>query len=866
MQMHRINTIIRVLFVLFIWVTCTQAEDIRFAVIADHRDSFLGLENALEFIDSQNVDFIIVPGDFDPTGESYVNYYSAHGYTVGPEHQPDRQEIYFVLGNHDGPPFGEVYFRNNIAPHYPANGPDSAPEGTIFSFDRGDFHFVVTNQYWNYSSGGYTPEQLDWIAQDLASSQKHFKFVIGHEPAFPQFRHVGDSLDADPQMRDDFWQILSDNNVTAYLCGHTHYIYSDLVDGVYQLDAGEAKGDSLDVIIVNAVSTAVTAHLFSTNGSVPAADDEFETIVLHQPDNVPPVANAGADQSALVNDTVTLDGSGSSDVDGDTLSFKWSFASKPNGSSATLSSTTAAKPSFVGDVAGSYVVQLIVNDGTANSQPDTVSISTENSPTAVNEPPIVVDDDYTMEEDKQLNVPEPGVLSNDSDPDADSITALMVDDVKNGTLTLYENGSFTYNPSLDFSSTDSFTYRADDGQFTSNIATVTITVNDVNDPPLADANGPYSGTVGIPVSLDGSGSSDSDGTIISYKWDFGDGSKGSGVSPAHNYQTPGTFIVRLTATDDAGATDTATTTAEIAEKNQPPLAADDDYTTKEDTQLNVPGPGVLGNDSDPDGDPITAILVSNTSNGNLTLNGDGSFTYYPDLNFDGTDHFTYVTNEGQLESNIVATVTITVNPVNDAPVAVDDAFSVDKETQLNITAQSVLYNDIDPDDDPITAILVDDVINGSLTLNVDGTFTYDPNPDYFGEDSFTYYANDGQLDSDVATATITVNPPGVVDLDIAGFRVTKRVSLKRVKPIGIRLVVRNNGSVNGEERRSATVVGTQNGEEVFRYNSELTGDRRNTLQFGPYTPKVVGDIIWTVTIHDDDIDADEATAFTKVVN
>jgi energy-coupling factor transporter ATP-binding protein EcfA2 len=129
---------------------------------------------------------------------------------------------------------------------------------------------------------------LDWIEQDLASSQKPIKFVIGHEPAFPQYRHVGDSLDIDPQMRDDFWQILSDNNVTAYLCGHTHYIYSDLVDGVYQLDAGEARGDSLDVIIVDVVSTAATAHLFSTNGSVPTAGDEFETIALYPPDDVPP--------------------------------------------------------------------------------------------------------------------------------------------------------------------------------------------------------------------------------------------------------------------------------------------------------------------------------------------------------------------------------------------------------------------------------------------------------------------------------------------------------------------------------------------------------------------------------------------------
>jgi hypothetical protein len=92
--------------------------------------------------------------------------------------------------------------------------------------------------------------------------------------------------------------------------------------------------------------------------------------------NQVPNANAGADQTKSVNDNVILDGSGSGDPDGDTLTFKWSFASKPNSSSAALSSTTKVNPIFVVDAPGNYVVQLIVNDGAANSKPDTVTIST----------------------------------------------------------------------------------------------------------------------------------------------------------------------------------------------------------------------------------------------------------------------------------------------------------------------------------------------------------------------------------------------------------------------------------------------------------------------------------------------------------
>ena len=95
--------------------------------------------------------------------------------------------------------------------------------------------------------------------------------------------------------------------------------------------------------------------------------------------NTPPVANAGPDQTAFVTQTVTLDGSKSSDVDGDPLTFFWSFVSRPAGSSATLSDPTAVKPAFIVDAEGTYVVQLVVNDGFEDSAPDTVSISTVNT-------------------------------------------------------------------------------------------------------------------------------------------------------------------------------------------------------------------------------------------------------------------------------------------------------------------------------------------------------------------------------------------------------------------------------------------------------------------------------------------------------
>ena len=125
------------------------------------------------------------------------------------------------------------------------------------------------------------------------------------------------------------------------------------------------------------VAGTYTVQLIVNDGTVNSAPD---TVTIST-ENSAPVANAGADQAVMVNDTVQLDGSGSSDVDGDTLTFKWSFVSMPDGSTAALSDTTAVKPTFVVDVTGTYTVQLIVNDGTVNSAPDTVTISTENSAT-----------------------------------------------------------------------------------------------------------------------------------------------------------------------------------------------------------------------------------------------------------------------------------------------------------------------------------------------------------------------------------------------------------------------------------------------------------------------------------------------------
>ncbi|HVX64411.1 MAG TPA: Ig-like domain-containing protein [Pirellulales bacterium] len=192
--------------------------------------------------------------------------------------------------------------------------------------------------------------------------------------------------------------------------------------------------------------------------------------------------------------------------------------------------------------------------------------------------------------------------------------------------------------------------------------------------------------------------------------------------------------------------------------NSAPVANDDGYAVNENATLNVVAPGVLANDTAPSGVAISATLVSGPSYGSLTLNADGSFTYTPASGYYGTDSFTYDDVEGSLTSN-TATVRITVNTLDRAPVAANDSYLVQGNGILNAAAPGVLANDSDPDGDALTASLSSGPSHGSLTLNANGSFSYIPTAYYSGPDSFTYRAYDGQLYSNVVTVSLSVDQP-----------------------------------------------------------------------------------------------------------
>lgn len=262
------------------------------------------------------------------------------------------------------------------------------------------------------------------------------------------------------------------------------------------------------------------------------------------------------------------------------------------------------------------------------------------------------------------------VITNDSDADGDVIQALLVSGPSHGSLTLNANGSFVYIPAANYNGTDSFSYKLNDGSAESNIAIVSLTVNAINDTPV-------------------------------------------------------------------GAADTLSAT--------------------EDTALTIPVATLLGNDSDVEGIALSIVSLTAPLHGRVVLNADGTLSYTPNANYNGTDSFTYRANDGSL-SSLSITVSITVTAANDAPTAGNDAYSTAQDVALAIPARGVLANDSDIDGDLLTALLAAGPAHGTLTLNADGSFRYTPTAGYSGSDSFTYRASDSSALSALTTVTITVIP------------------------------------------------------------------------------------------------------------
>ena len=404
-----------------------------------------------------------------------------------------------------------------------------------------------------------------------------------------------------------------------------------------------------------------TAQLIVNDGTVDSAPNN----VIISTVNVAPVANAGPDQgNKALGSTVTLNGSASSDANGDPLTYSWSLTSQPAGSAAALSSPTTVTPTFTVDFPGTYVAQLIVNDGTVNSAPNTVSISTVNVAPVANAGPD--QGGKALGSTVTLN----GSASSDANGDPLTFSWSLTSRPAGSTAAL---SSLTIvNPTFTVDRAGTYTAQLIVNDGTLNSAPNTVNISTVNVAPVANA-GPDQGgkALGSTVTLNGSASSDANGDPLTYSWSLTSRPAGSTavlssltiVNPTFTIDRAGDYTAQLIVND--GTLSSAPNTVNISTVNVAPVA-----NAGPDQGGKAPGSLITldGSDSsDANGDPLTyswslsppagstaALSGANTVNPTFTVDRAGTYTAQ------------LIVNDGTLSS---APNTVNISTVNVAPVA-----------------------------------------------------------------------------------------------------------------------------------------------------------------------------------------------------
>ncbi len=536
-------------------------------------------------------------------------------------------------------------------------------------------------------------------------------------------------------------------------------------------------------------------------------DADDEPITVGEVDGS--AAKVGAEQTTAKGAKVTIEANGSLSYDPD-----GKYEQLDTGETATDSINYKASDSTVAGPSGKVTFTI----------------------TGVNDAPTGRADSYDVGQSGTLSIPASGVLGNDFDVDVESFTVAEVAGeagnvgteiatAKGARVTIDADGALTYDPNGAFitldsgeTDTDTVTYRASDGDASSDPVTVTITVHGANDTPTAipdkyavEENGTLS------ISADGLAGNDGDvdaeelrvAEINGDPANVGEEQTTSGgakvtvnESGSLNYDPNGAFedlddgetgtdSFTYKVTDGEDTSEEGTVTIEVAGQNDAPVADADSLSVGEDAVLSQASPGVLGNDDDADvetltvsqfaGDPNLVGVEQTTDKGaKVTVGPDGSVSYDPNGEFEAldsgesdTDSFTYNASDGSAESD-PATATITINGANDAPAGAEDTYSVGENATLTDPASGVLGNDADVDVEDLTVGEVDGSAakvgseqttakGANVTIDTDGSLAYDPDgqfeqldSDEFGSDSITYKASDGTATGNATTVSFSV--------------------------------------------------------------------------------------------------------------
>ena len=435
---------------------------------------------------------------------------------------------------------------------------------------------------------------------------------------------------------------------------------------------------------------AYVFRLVVNDGSVDSAPDTITISTV----NTSPVANAGADQGRCVGDAVTLDGSGSSDVDDDELEFSWSFTSRPAGSSAALANAGSVSPSFTLDKAGDYVLRLIVSDGSALSEPDSVTVSTQNTAPVAN-----AGLDQTVQAGATATVSGSG--SSDVDNDELTFAWSFTSRPSGSTAALDAPTQVTSRFTVDVAGDYVLQLVVNDGR--ANSAPDTVTVSTENSPPVADAGPAQTRRIGQEVQLDGSGSSDANNDPLQFRWSFTSRPQGSTttiqdantVHPRFLVDAPGSFVIQLIVND--GAADSAPDTVTISTENSAPTAnAGPDQTREAGNLVTLDGSA----SSDPDNDELTFRwgFLSRPEGSETALSSRTALAPTFTIDVSGTYVVQLVVNDGTKDS---APDTVTISTENSPPVAdagadiaatLYDVITLDGSASYDVDGQELVYS------------------------------------------------------------------------------------------------------------------------------------------------------------------------------
>ncbi|MCR9314261.1 tandem-95 repeat protein, partial [Vibrio alginolyticus] len=535
-------------------------------------------------------------------------------------------------------------------------------------------------------------------------------------------------------------------------------------DGTWSLQPGELEGlefiPSADfngdvTLTVNATSTDV-----DTGTTATATQD----VTIHiSPTNDAPEVTGDISAVTAEDNSITLTQEQllehAVDIDGDDLS---AINLSTNDENATVemnedgSFTITPSENFYGDIEFSYDV----TDGE-----EVVAAGLDLTVTPVNDAPEPQDQAFTVGEDGILTFTDADLLTGATDVEGDNLTVEGVTYTgADGVLTDNGDGTYSFAPNENFNGDVNFTFDVSDGTDTTS-ANIDVSVTPENDPPVA---GSTSYTVHEDNSITISdeqllaNSSDIEGDVatssVSYSGNDGvleiNGDGTYTFSPNENFT--GDVSLDVVVVDEDGAVDTTTAGITVLEVNDPPIAGTTSYTIDEDEVITISAEQLLANSSDIEGEVALDSVSYSGSEGIFTDNGDGTFSFAPNQNFNGEVNLDVVVvdEDGATAST---TANIDVLPINDAPVLGDLAYSVDEDNSITLSQEQLLAQASDVEGDALTAsnLVVDG--DATVTANDDGSFTITPDANFNGDIDITFDISDGS-DTLVATADLTVNP------------------------------------------------------------------------------------------------------------